>query len=92
MNVQISTWDAIGFFAACLVFATFYMRQLMTLRMLALCSNFVFIIYGLGLGLPPIWLLHALLLPVNAWRLRQDISMRSHCEALRRQHVRLTRQ
>ena len=58
------------------VCGTFYMRHMTTLRMLALCSNFAFILYGLGLGLAPIWLLHALLLPVNAWRPWQDVSMR----------------
>jgi len=77
MNVPISAWDAIGFIAACLVFGTFYMRDMTALRALALCSNLVFIVYGFGLGLAPIWLLHAFLLPVNAWRLGQDVWMRA---------------
>jgi hypothetical protein len=84
MNALISAWDAIGFIAACLVFATFYVRDMMALRTLALCSNLAFIIYGLGHGLMPIWLLHALLLPVNAWRLWQNASVGSRCEARRR--------
>jgi len=83
MNVQISAWDAIGAIAACLVFVTFYMRDMTMLRMLALCSNFAFIVYGFGLRLAPIWLLHAVLLPVNAWRLWQDISARSLQQACR---------
>jgi len=83
MNVQISAWDAIGVIAACLVFVTFYMRDMTMLRMLALCSNFAFIVYGFGLRLAPIWLLHAVLLPVNAWRLWQDISARSLQQACR---------
>jgi hypothetical protein len=68
--------------AACLVFATFYMRDMMALRTLALCSNLAFIIYRLGLV--PIWLLHALLLPVNAWRLWQNASLGSSFESRRR--------
>jgi hypothetical protein len=39
--------------------------------MIALASNVAFLAYGLALGLPPVWLLHALLLPLNAWRLLQ---------------------
>jgi len=39
------------------------------LRLVALCSNLAFITYGCALGLTPIWLLHALLLPVNGCRL-----------------------
>jgi hypothetical protein len=84
MNALISAWDAIGFIAACLVFATFYMRDMVALRTLALCSNLAFIVYGLGLGLVPIWLLHALLLPVNAWRLWQSASMGLRRAARRR--------
>jgi hypothetical protein len=84
MNALVGAWDAIGFIAACLVFATFYMRDMITLRTLALCSNLAFIIYGLGLGLVPIWLLHAVLLPVNAWRLWQNASLGSRCESRRR--------
>jgi hypothetical protein len=33
--------------------------------------GFAFIAYGIGLNLAPVWLLHAVLLPVNCWRLWQ---------------------
>jgi len=69
--------DAIGFVAAALVLVTFYQRQMIPLRLAALGSNLAFIVYGLALGLAPVWLLHALLLPVNASRL---------AEALRAKH------
>jgi signal transduction histidine kinase len=69
--------DALGFVAAALVLVTFYQRQMIPLRLAALASNLAFIAYGLVLGLAPVWLLHAVLLPVNASRL---------AEALRSKH------
>jgi hypothetical protein len=35
----------------------------------------VFIAYALGLGLVPIWVLHAILLPLNVWRLAQALGL-----------------
>jgi hypothetical protein len=63
--------DAVGYFASVLVFAAFCMREMIPLRVVAICSNIAFLTYGLGLGLTPIWLLHAILLPINCWRLWQ---------------------
>ena len=63
------TWDAIGYVASTLVLTAFGMKNIVPLRVVAMCSNVVFIIYGLGLGLTPVWSLHAALLPMNAWRL-----------------------
>ena len=62
-------WAAIGYVASALVVTAFGMKSIVPLRLVAMCSNLVFIIYGLGLGLTPIWSLHAALLPMNAWRL-----------------------
>ena len=62
-------WDAIGYVASTLVLTAFGMKSIIPLRVVGMCSNLVFIIYGLGLGLTPIWSLHAALLPMNAWRL-----------------------
>ena len=70
MNV----YDAVGFLAAGLVFAAFGMKEMVALRVVAMCSNVAFIVYGLGLHLAPVWLLHAVLLPLNAWRLLQSKS------------------
>jgi hypothetical protein len=64
-----SIWDFTGYLAAGLVLVAFYMRDMVPLRLIALCSNVAFITYGCSLGLTPIWLLHALLLPVNSCRL-----------------------
>ena len=64
-----SHWDAIGYVASTLVLTAFGMKSIIPLRLVAMCSNLVFIIYGLGLELTPVWSLHAALLPMNAWRL-----------------------
>ena len=69
MNV----YDGVGFLAAGLVFAAFVMKEMIALRIVAMCSNVAFIVYGLGLDLAPVWLLHAVLLPLNAWRLMQAL-------------------
>jgi len=68
------TWDAIGYLASGLVFAAFCMKDIIPLRTVAVGSNLAFLIYGLALGLVPVWLLHALLLPINCWRLWQGVS------------------
>ena len=62
-------YDALGYSAAFLVFSAFFMRSLVPLRILALCSNLAFLVYGLGYGLAPVYVLHAALIPINAWRL-----------------------
>jgi CRP/FNR family transcriptional regulator, cyclic AMP receptor protein len=66
--------DAVGYLASGLVFAAFCMREMLPLRVVALCSNLAFIAYGLELDLHPICLLHAMLLPMNCWRLWQLLS------------------
>jgi CRP/FNR family cyclic AMP-dependent transcriptional regulator len=68
------TW--IAWLAAALVFATFFMKTIVPLRMMAIVSNVAFIAYGLlGLGqdifskVAPILVLHCSLLPLNLLRL-----------------------
>jgi phosphotransferase system glucose/maltose/N-acetylglucosamine-specific IIC component len=67
-----------GWIAAALVFSTFFMRTMVSLRMTAISSNIAFVSYGL-LGFAygvfervlPILALHACLLPLNVFRLRE---------------------
>ena len=61
--------DIIGYLASALVFATFYVRTMMPLRILAIASNLAFITYAASEGLIPVLVLHAVLLPVNLARL-----------------------
>jgi hypothetical protein len=65
--------DIFGYFACIFVFATFYSRDGIRLRGFAILSNACFLVYGMGLGLLPVALLHAVLLPVNSVRLYQLI-------------------
>ena len=61
--------SAIGFIASGLVLATFGMKDMVNLRIVAICSNIAFIMYGFVLDLPPVLILHVMLLPLNGWRL-----------------------
>lgn len=61
--------DVVGYVASSLVFTTFYMKGMIPLRSVALCSNFAFLLYALALHLAPIAILHGALIPVNTLRL-----------------------
>ncbi len=64
-----SVFDLIGYIASSLVFATFYVKRILTLRLIAICSNIAFIFYAFGCHLLPIFILHSLLLPLNIYRI-----------------------
>lgn len=66
-----------GYLASALVVLAFCMREIIPLRLAALGSNVAFLAYGIALGLSPVWLLHAILLPINGWRLWEAIWARS---------------
>lgn len=63
--------EIVGFLASALVFATFYMKAMTPLRVVAIASNVAFISYGYLGGMIPILILHVALLPLNVWRLWQ---------------------
>jgi len=70
--VKSVTWiDIIGYIASLLVAATFYMKTIISLRILGIASNVFFITYGFFGGLVPVTLLHMFLLPLNIVRLVQ---------------------
>jgi hypothetical protein len=48
-----NNWEAIGYVASTLVLTAFGMKSIIPLRVVAMCSNLMFVIYGLGLGLTP---------------------------------------
>lgn len=72
MNAGLSI-DAVGYLAAALVLLTFCMRSMTGLRAVAIASNLAFIVYGALANLPPVLLLHLMLLPMNVVRLRQAL-------------------
>jgi hypothetical protein len=61
--------DLAGYVASSLVFLTFYMRGMVALRIVALCSNVAFLVYAGTLHLAPIFILHGALIPINVSRL-----------------------
>lgn len=66
--------DVLGYAASVLVFLTFYMKDMLSLRAAALCSNACFLAYGLSMKLGPVIALHAALIPINIWRLAQALA------------------
>jgi CRP/FNR family transcriptional regulator, cyclic AMP receptor protein len=67
--------EAAGYLASGLVLATFCMKTMIPLRAVAICSNFAFIIYGFYDGVYPVFILHAVLLPLNTWRAVQMLRL-----------------
>ncbi|MBL7479316.1 hypothetical protein [Legionella bononiensis] len=65
--------DLVGYVASSLVFATFYVKRILTLRLIAICSNIAFILYAFECNLHPIFILHSLLLPLNIYRISELI-------------------
>ena len=60
--------EIIGYVASGLTFMTFYMKAMLPLRYIALCSNMAFITYGYFSHLYPVLLLHLILFPLNCVR------------------------
>jgi len=73
--------ELLGYAAAGLVLATFSARSIIALRVLAIASNVMFIAYATAAHLPPILILHALLLPINLLRLWQALAERRRAGA-----------
>jgi hypothetical protein len=68
--------DGIGYVAAALVLFTLCQKRMIPLRLAALGSNLAFLTYCLVFGLAPLWLLHAILLPLNAGRLVEALRLK----------------
>ena len=81
--MQVFIVQALGYLASALVFAAFYMRTMLPLRGVAIASNVTFLGYGIALGLWPVAILHALLLPLNIVRLVQARRLLSDIAAAR---------
>ncbi len=63
--------DWFGYAAGGTVLLAFSMRDIKTLRWVAIVSNLLFIVYGWLVWLPPVLVLHTILLPLNILRLAQ---------------------
>ncbi len=69
--MHLVTIDLLGWLASGLVLATFSLKRMVPLRVVAIASNVAFLSYGLADHLIPIAALHGILLPINALRLFQ---------------------
>jgi CRP/FNR family cyclic AMP-dependent transcriptional regulator len=75
VDIGISWIEALGYLGALLVFGTYSMKTMIPLRIIGLCSNCVFIVYGYMAPVYPQLLLHGVLLPLNALRLYQMLQL-----------------
>lgn len=73
--------NLIGFVAAGLTIATLSMRTMVPLRAVGIAANVAFISYGILFGSLPTVVLHAILLPLNAYRLIEMLRLVRQVEA-----------
>jgi hypothetical protein len=63
--------DLLGFAAPVAVLAGFCMNSIRHLRMAALASNVLFVLYGVLAHIYPVVILHIILLPINLRKLHR---------------------
>ena len=67
--------ELFGYLGALMTLTTFSMKTMLHLRIVGIVSNVVFITYGMLGHVYPVLILHLVLLPLNAWRLRQLLQL-----------------
>lgn len=67
--------EILGYVGAGFNVATYSMRTMVPLRVFAIISNAIFITYAGLAGVFPILILHSILLPLNAYRLREMLRL-----------------
>src|SRR5262249_44962761 len=67
--------DVLGYLGGALTLATFAMPRMIPLRIIGIAANCAFISYGLATPLYPVLALHAVLLPLNVYRLREMLHL-----------------
>ena len=63
--------DMIGFAGSGFAIATYWMREMLALRLMAVLSCVCFIFYGISIGSYPLLAMEFVLLPINLFRLVQ---------------------
>jgi hypothetical protein len=76
-----NAYEPIGYLASLLVLATFSMRDMVSLRVVAIASNIAFIAYGALAEISPVLLLHMALLPMNMLRFAESVQSALRCRA-----------
>ena len=64
-------WELVGYLGSILMFATFYMKTMIPLRLVAIAANVCMIVYTGVMHVIPILVLQSCLLPLNVYRLIQ---------------------
>jgi CRP/FNR family cyclic AMP-dependent transcriptional regulator len=67
--------EVIGYMGALLTLSTYSMKRMIPLRVISICASSVFIAYGFFAPVYPQLLLHGVLLPLNAIRLREMLRL-----------------
>jgi hypothetical protein len=75
MVAGLNSVDGIGYLGALITLGTYSMKRMIPLRIIGMCANCTFITYGLLEPAYPQLLLHAILLPLNAFRLREMLRL-----------------
>jgi CRP/FNR family transcriptional regulator, cyclic AMP receptor protein len=73
--------DGVGYLGALTTLGTYSMRRMIPLRIVGICANCLFIAYGLLASVYPQLFLHCILLPLNAFRLREMLQLISQVKA-----------
>ena len=73
--------EGIGYLGALTTLGTYSMKRMIPLRIIGICANSLFIMYGLLAPVYPQLLLHAILLPLNVFRLREMLQLISQVKA-----------
>jgi CRP-like cAMP-binding protein len=73
--------DILGYFGALLTLCVYSMKRMIPLRIIAICANCVVIPYGYFAEVYPQLLVHSILLPINAIRLREMLQLVSKVKA-----------
>lgn len=79
--------ELLGWLGAGTTVATYAMRTMMPLRIMAIISSVMFLVYGVSVQAWPLVAMEVMLLPLNLWRLRQLLSLRRRVEDSRRSRV-----
>jgi hypothetical protein len=70
-----SIFEVLGYVGGIFNIATYSMKTMIPLRIMAIVSNCVFIAYGGSAGIYPVLILHTILLPLNAVRLWEMLQL-----------------
>ena len=67
--------ELVGYLGVGLVFVSLSMKTMVPLRLVSIASNIILIGYGIAGAVYPVLLLHAVLLPLNAFRLHEMLQL-----------------